>query len=235
MPIEMDCAKCGKRLSVDDTHVGKMARCPSCGHIYRVPGGTEAGLDATTAPDVSPDTQAWSPSQQSETPQAWFLKIDDGRVFGPVPQSELEQWRNEGRISTTSELRLQGEAEWRPASVLFNDLQQPKPLAPASAPDEPLHIDSSSPFSDIVETVPTDIQPHRAGTILMLGAIGVFCSCFPAALIGWVLGAQDLRAMRDGRMDPAGRSTTQVGVAFSVLGSIIWGVGWLVNLAGALS
>ena len=37
MPIQMNCASCGKTLSAPDTAAGKKAKCPSCGQIMVVP------------------------------------------------------------------------------------------------------------------------------------------------------------------------------------------------------
>lgn len=37
MPIETSCDGCGQKLRVQDVHAGKLARCPACNSIYRVP------------------------------------------------------------------------------------------------------------------------------------------------------------------------------------------------------
>ena len=37
MPIETSCDGCGQHLRVQDVHAGKLARCPACNAIYRVP------------------------------------------------------------------------------------------------------------------------------------------------------------------------------------------------------
>jgi hypothetical protein len=40
----------------------------------------------------------------------------------------------------------------------------------------------------------------------------------PAGIVAWVLGYQDLKAMRAGRMDPSGDSTTRAGM---ILGMVV--------------
>ena len=98
-------------------------------------------------------------------------------------------------------------------------------------------------FQDPVQTVeaqPTvqPLRPHRGGTILALGIIGIVC-CWICGIIAWVMGNGDLRAMDAGMMDPSGRGLTQAGricgiisVVLAILGIVIW---LLLVMAGVLS
>ena len=90
MPIETICQTCARKLRVADEYAGKRARCPQCGTIYVVPGqaagGTRVGNWPRRFTSVEPDDEKW----QVRTP--------DGRVYGPVPKSELDQWVAEGRV-----------------------------------------------------------------------------------------------------------------------------------------
>jgi hypothetical protein len=59
----------------------------------------------------------------------------------------------------------------------------------------------------------SDYEPHRGTLILILGVLPFFIHplapiCGP---IAWVLGNQDLKEIRAGRMDPEGEGTTQAG------------------------
>ncbi len=76
-------------------------------------------------------------------------------------------------------------------------------------------------------------EDHRGMLILIFGILGFFFSVI-FAIIAWILGSMDLKAMDAGRMDPEGRQQTQIGmylgmasVALHVLGilavCIIWG------------
>jgi hypothetical protein len=78
MPIEMPCTGCGQTLRVAEEHAGKMARCPQCGTIARVPGPGDAVGD--------PFGQAQSPSSPGEAEAAWDTK-STGNPFGENPYS----------------------------------------------------------------------------------------------------------------------------------------------------
>ncbi len=64
-----------------------------------------------------------------------------------------------------------------------------------------------------------DFSPHRGGTILALGIIGiVFCPiCGP---IAWIMGNQDLQEIKSGRMDPEGEGTTQAGRVCGIIATV---------------
>lgn len=70
-------------------------------------------------------------------------------------------------------------------------------------------------------------KPHRAGTILALGIIGLFV-CGPLCIAAWVMGDSDLREMDAGIMDNSGRSTTSTGRSIGVLGTVLWIIGVIV-------
>jgi len=73
------------------------------------------------------------------------------------------------------------------------------------------------------------VRPHRAGLVLGMGIGGLLC-CFPLSIIAFILGRSDLAAMDSGRMDPSGRSTTNIGRILGLVG-IIWMLLQLVFLA----
>ena len=54
------------------------------------------------------------------------------------------------------------------------------------------------------------LRPHRGVVILTLGILG-FLVCIICGIIAWVMGNNDLREMRAGRMDPSGQGLTQAG------------------------
>jgi len=79
--------------------------------------------------------------------------------------------------------------------------------------------------------------PHRGGTILLLGAIGLlgaiagtamvfFCLPFGILSLGlalpaWIMGQKDLAAMRMGAMDVSGRGTTLAGMIMAMIGTVL--------------
>ncbi len=59
-------------------------------------------------------------------------------------------------------------------------------------------------------TEQTQLLPHRGGLILTFGILGLVV-CFILGIVAWVMGAGDLKAMAEGRMDPGGRDLTNAG------------------------
>ena len=68
------------------------------------------------------------------------------------------------------------------------------------------------------------LRPHRGGTVLGLGILGLASPFLylPLGALAWWLGKRDLLAMEDLQMDPRGRTITQVGLVFGVLGMAFW-------------
>ncbi len=79
------------------------------------------------------------------------------------------------------------------------------------------------------------LRPHRGTSILVFGILGVLC-CFIFGIMAWVMGAEDLKNMRNGHMDPSGEGMTKAGwilgiisVAFAVLGILMYMLGGLAS------
>ena len=53
----------------------------------------------------------------TDTPQQWFLKIDEGSVFGPASLQELRAWAEQGRIAPGNEISSDRK-KWIPAEDL---------------------------------------------------------------------------------------------------------------------
>ena len=64
------------------------------------------------------------------------------------------------------------------------------------------------------------MEPHRGTLILVLGILSItFCQlCGPFA---WMLGNEDLRKMRAGRMDPSGEGNTNAGRILGIIGTVL--------------
>jgi hypothetical protein len=67
-------------------------------------------------------------------------------------------------------------------------------------------------------------QPHRATVVLVLGILSLIV-CAPLGIAAWIMGGNDLSAMRSGRMDPSGESLTAVGRILGIIGTVLFGVG----------
>ncbi len=223
MAIETICQGCGRRLRVPDAHAGRKARCPECRLVYVVPAAESAG--------IGDQTQPWRPRHDATQ---WRMRIPDGRVFGPVPKRELDQWLAEGRISEACELQSDASSEWVAASRIY-----PQLLSSSSATARPGGSDRADDFtaddffaadqrqsnpyrSPVSVRAQRYLRPHRGGVVLTLGLLG-FC-CGLLGVFAWVMGRTDLREMREGRMDPSGRGTTQAGQILGIITTLLWAV-----------
>jgi hypothetical protein len=208
MSIETICQSCGQKLRVADEHAGKKARCPQCGLIYVVPRHDEA---------VKPND--WGTSHEpAGAPDRWQVRTPDGRVYGPVPKQELDEWVAEGRVTTDSRLLRDDEHFWRPASELYPQLAAPTEV--------PLGARSTSrPFPGPAIPLPFRAEtrryqrPHRGALILILSILG-WAACPVFAPFAWSMGYSDLRAMRSGTMDPRGMSLTQAGMILGLIETV---------------
>jgi LSD1 subclass zinc finger protein len=75
------------------------------------------------------------------------------------------------------------------------------------------------------------LLPHRGGLILTLGILSLVFHCVPLGIAAWVMGANDLAAMRRGEMNRAGEGVTQAGRICGMISSlvfIVWAGGTLV-------
>ena len=200
MPIVTVCQGCGQRLSVAEEHAGHTARCPKCKRVYTVP--------AATAGAVSP------------TSDQWRLRTEDGTVYGPVTKAELDQWVAEGRVTAISQLLHEPDQHWQPAGQTYPQLGSMKAGNPFADPDI-----KSNPYTppagfSPISTARRFLRPHRGGTILTLGVLGVIC-CQLLAPVAWVMGQADMRQINDGVMDPEGRALTQVGMILGIVGTVL--------------
>ncbi len=125
---------------------------------------------------------------------------------------------------------------------------EPTPASPPSAPAEPKNDDRRRDGYDDEDDRPLwrdddeeydldyadirrrrhrdDYAPHRGGTILAMGIIGLVGWLFCGALIvlgpiAWILGHVDLREIRAGRMDPSGYGLTLGGLICGVITTIL--------------
>lgn len=71
------------------------------------------------------------------------------------------------------------------------------------------------------------LMPHRGGLILGLGIASLLvCPLgLPLGLCAYIMGTNDLNAMRLGTMDPAGQSNTQAGQICGIIGAVIMVLG----------
>jgi hypothetical protein len=66
-----------------------------------------------------------------------------------------------------------------------------------------------------------DVEPHRGTLLLILGILGIVV-CGPLAIAAWVMGSNDLTAIRAGRMDREGEGMTNAGYILGIIGTILF-------------
>jgi hypothetical protein len=64
------------------------------------------------------------------------------------------------------------------------------------------------------------LKPHRATMVLMFGVIGLVV-CQPFGIAAWLMGNNDLREMRAGRMDPDGKDQTNAGRILGIVATVL--------------
>jgi len=143
---------------------------------------------------------------------------DTGTAAAPLPSS-----------SASSPLSPSAESPFGPSasSPLTSSAPSPEsPAVPASG--------SSNPFADRPDETSNPYQsptysgysprshlaPHRGGMILAFGIIGLLC-CQVFGIVAWVMGANDIKEIRGGRMDPSGLGMTQAGMIIGIVATVL--------------
>jgi hypothetical protein len=98
----------------------------------------------------------------------------------------------------------------------------------ASNPPPPL------PYTDADDDRARSLAPHRGGTVLTLGILGLVI-CFVCGIIAVVMGGSDLRAMREGRMDPSGEGSTKAGYVCGIVSLCLAAVGIVLFALGVVA
>ena len=81
-------------------------------------------------------------------------------------------------------------------------------------------------------------EQSQATTILVLGILGIVCSCFPLGIFAWIMGNNELRAIDEGRRPPENRGTANAGRICGIVSIALAAVGILFSIlviAGSLT
>jgi hypothetical protein len=62
---------------------------------------------------------------------------------------------------------------------------------------------------------------NQAVFALVLSILGIVCSCGIFSLIGWILGSQELRAIRQGRAPVGGEGIAKAAQILGILGTVL--------------
>jgi hypothetical protein len=65
------------------------------------------------------------------------------------------------------------------------------------------------------------LQPHRGQMIMIMGILSFVVAGLILGPIAWIMGNNDLKEMREGRMDPSGESETNTGRICGMISTIL--------------
>ncbi len=168
----------------------------------------------------------------------YFVAVGQN-VQGPFTQKRLLELIAIGKVHADMMFSLEG-GEW----VSGSQCPELFPRAPAAhdSPVIPLMDDGFSSVPRPPPPVPVKAsrsrshsrrdgrrrryKSHRGSTVLTLGILGLVV-CGICGIIAWVMGVSDMREMRAGIMDPAGRSSTQAGMICGIISTIFVIIGLL--------
>jgi hypothetical protein len=77
------------------------------------------------------------------------------------------------------------------------------------------------------------VKAHRGTMLLVFGILGLVC-CIIFAILAWVMGSNDLKAMADGTMDASGEGLTKAAKILGIIGCVlgILSLVWVVFFGG---
>lgn len=211
------CPSCRRQVRLPEGVVGRRVQCPACQETF---------VAAAEAPPVHAEAPLAAEKAETTPSHALRLALDeDGparRVLKvPPPPGPLQPVVLESADD---------------AGPRFPNALRPCPYCkeriPANAPycrfcGEDLHDDR--PEWERPGAVRRDCEPHRGGTVLVIGIIGL-CLSFPHILsvIGLplsitaiVMANHDVRRMEAGEMDPQGLANTRGGRICGIIGTVI--------------
>jgi len=70
------------------------------------------------------------PATKSPLPDRWYMKAEDEEDYGPVPKAELDEWVQEGRITSDCQILQDGAEQWQWASDVYPELDEPEAETP---------------------------------------------------------------------------------------------------------
>ncbi|HTN73638.1 MAG TPA: DUF4339 domain-containing protein [Pirellulaceae bacterium] len=211
MPYSVSC-QCGQTLVVQEQNAGQWLRCPRCQQNVLVPQPSPRALPVGSAP-----TPAWATTPPAAA-TLWHLRTADGQAFGPISKAELDGWVGEGLVAGDAHVLQQGQPQWQLAREIYPVLQASGNVAQANN-NVVVYVDNSN-RQESYRSAGRHKKQHRAGLILTLPLLGWFV--FPLLCIfAWVMGADDLKQMRAGRMDRSGEGMTTLGMIIGAIGTCL--------------
>ncbi len=128
------CENCHASYQFESEMVGQAVRCRGCGYVFRVPTEGIVDLESSTPP----------PPQPRGTGR-WYLRFPNGRQFGPVLESILQEWLTEERATEQSWILEEGTQDWQQLGTAFPEWFQ----AAAEAAENDVYAPKILPITQI--------------------------------------------------------------------------------------
>ena len=173
---------------------------------------------AETTPGTSPSVES-TPMSIGDDSNRWSMKTPDGNVYGPVDFDELNQWLAEGRVSVQCQLQKEGERTWQNAAIVFPQLASAAMSTTTSNPYQARQQSYSRPSSGY-STSGRRYRSHNGVAILLFGIFGfIICPIF--SIVAWVMGNNELAAIKRGEVDPEGKGMATAGMILGIINTVL--------------
>ena len=148
----------GHKLNVKSFLAGKRGICPKCGVKLVIPEASAPDLAEATnksptghkflSDDANKDTAPAKTvaKSQSEDDAHWYLCPPSGGQYGPVNTETMDEWIEDGRVTSDSLVWRNGWADWKSAGQVFPSLPKPKAakVEAAASTETPVLLESST-------------------------------------------------------------------------------------------
>jgi predicted Zn finger-like uncharacterized protein len=231
--IRFSCPGCGATYSVDDSKGGKTGRCPKCQSQFQIPmpeGAAPPPIPAAPEPTSDPNApieiRPCPGCQARLSVSAADLGVDVECPYCKTVYKAVKAGTGVSSVAPSRPAELDDDrSSRRQRDEEVDEDDRPRRRRRDEEEDEDRPSRRRRDEGD--EERPRrrrrrggSYEPHRGGLILAFGILGwVVCLIF--GILAWVMGNADIRAMDEGRMDPEGRSMTNIGRILGMIQCIL--------------
>lgn len=146
-------------------------------------------------PSDAPNAEHSPRPRDPQRPQ-FYLRVPEGKVFGPVTLVELDLWVQQGRLDSECEIRPVESNLWQKAGRRYPILNLPEAIGAGCPFQANSGLDAPNSY----------YLSHRGGLVLLLAVLGVVGFCPIFSLAAWAMAYTDLEHMSARRMNPHART-----------------------------
>jgi predicted Zn finger-like uncharacterized protein len=189
-----ECPSCSRKVRVPDELLGKMVKCPTCGHTFEAtppPPGVPDATDTSAVTGVAASPQGNAPDTLSQVKTPAKAPASAAYLL-PCPACGMT---------------IAAEAKRCPhCNAAIEDDDEGQVWEAESAPSGR-----------------RDAEPHRGNTILVMGILSIVIPWIGLILgiLAMVMGRRDMVKMRAAMMDREGQSVTQAGWICGIIGTCL--------------